>query len=304
MVFDSHGNLFVGIYTRIFEFSSTGTLLSSINTGDFTDNNGLAFDSAGNLYDADSFANVIRRYSPGGTYLGSWSGGLAFDSAGHLYVNNYYNLGVTEFSSSGASLGTVIPFQQVQYGFGLAIDSFGNSYAGVGNLPPQPGQVQGYGIKEFSSNGTYLQTFGGTDGGYLALAPVPEPSTATLSMWFSFYLPWPENIFANKGLVELSDLSNWKHPSPARSRHYASTSRASDGGVEQANYSKLAENRRGRRLAKFTGWRCRFRFLNPWNTGWKACATGCKACATGRKACGTGESVLVSRISADNIFGD
>jgi sugar lactone lactonase YvrE len=191
LAFDSHGNLFVGTYGSILEFSPLGNLINTIATGNNIigndPNNGLAFDAAGNLYDADGFNNVIRRYSPGGAYVGSWSGGLnqpdglAFDSAGNLYVNNYYNVGVTEFSSSGASLGTVISSQQVQYGFGLAIDSSGNFFVSVGNLPPPPGQVEGYGIKEFSSNGTYLQTIGGTDGGHIALAAVPEPFTPALS---------------------------------------------------------------------------------------------------------------------------
>ena len=72
---------------------------------------GLAFDSAGNLYVAESGANRIESFTPAGG-LGSFLGilplndptGLAFDSAGNLYVAN--DNAIVKFTPAGG-LGTV-----------------------------------------------------------------------------------------------------------------------------------------------------------------------------------------------------
>lgn len=67
---------------------------------------GLAFDSAGNLYAANSITDTVEKFTPGGTgstFAGSglnFPVGLAFDSAGNLYVANSVGDNIEIFSST------------------------------------------------------------------------------------------------------------------------------------------------------------------------------------------------------------
>jgi sugar lactone lactonase YvrE len=170
--FDNAGNLFVselggnlirritpaGVVTT---FAGSGVSGSADGTGtaaSFNAPRGLAFDSAMNLYVADTGSNKIRRITPAGvvsTFVGSGSAGstdatgtaasfsgprgLAFDSAGNLYVSDGGNNTirritpagvVTTFAGSGSAgstdaTGTAASFSGPR---GLAFDSAGNLY--------------------------------------------------------------------------------------------------------------------------------------------------------------------------------
>ncbi len=74
--------------------------------------NGLAFDTAGNLYVALPDLNRIERFSPTGVNLGAFAttgldnpGGLAFDIGGNLYVANRNNT-IRRFTATGFDLGS------------------------------------------------------------------------------------------------------------------------------------------------------------------------------------------------------
>jgi hypothetical protein len=86
--------------------------LSSANG--LTSPDGLAFDSAGNLFVSSSDFNTIRKFTPGGAgslFASGLSGpiGLAFDSAGNLYSanlgpydgQNFKNGYIEKFTPSG-----------------------------------------------------------------------------------------------------------------------------------------------------------------------------------------------------------
>jgi hypothetical protein len=108
---------------------------------------GLAFDSAGNLYVANSGASTIEKFTTNG--VGSvfassglnYPVGLAFDSAGNLYVANNSGYTIEKFTTNGvgslfASTGSGSPYA-------LAFDSAGNLY-----------MDQNYGrIDKFTTNG-------------------------------------------------------------------------------------------------------------------------------------------------------
>ena len=93
---------------------------------------GMAFDSAGNLYVAYAGTNTIQKFTPGGvgslfgTTIVSGPTGLAFDSAGNLYVSMSNNGTIEKFGPGG---GTSTVFAT---GFGpvlgLAIDGANNVY--------------------------------------------------------------------------------------------------------------------------------------------------------------------------------
>jgi secreted PhoX family phosphatase len=70
---------------------------------------GLAFDSAGNLYAANLGNNSIEKYTPGGSASVFASTGLsnpvglAFDSAGNLYAAKQANSTIEEFTPGGSA---------------------------------------------------------------------------------------------------------------------------------------------------------------------------------------------------------
>jgi hypothetical protein len=68
--------------------------------------NGLAFNSAGNLFETDLYSGDINEFTPGGvqsTFASglSNSGGLTFNSANDLFVSDYYRGNIYEFTPGG-----------------------------------------------------------------------------------------------------------------------------------------------------------------------------------------------------------
>ena len=111
--------------------AGAGSVFGSIGTGN---PDGLAFDSARNLYAADFSNNTIEKFTPGGVgAVFANSGlsnpaGLAFDSAGNLFVANFNNSTIEKFTPGG--VGSVFASSGVSKPLGLAFDKAGNLYAG------------------------------------------------------------------------------------------------------------------------------------------------------------------------------
>lgn len=135
IVIDSAGNLYLGMYTAIFQLSSSGSLAvwagstqengsddgSRLNAR-FLSISNLTIDSVGNIYVSDSAAHTIRKISPNGIVstvagksgqIGSADGqgsvarfnapkGMGVDNAGNLYVADSNNKTVRKISPSGA----------------------------------------------------------------------------------------------------------------------------------------------------------------------------------------------------------
>jgi sugar lactone lactonase YvrE len=141
--------------------------------------NGLAFDSAGNLFVATSNPSheFILKFTPGGavsTFASGLNGpnGLAFDSAGNLYVTTGDNKIVEYFSGGGHTdfaTGLDIPF-------GLAFDSAGYLY--VANFDRSTSNIE-----KFSPDGLSHTEFAHmiNNPRFLAFEPVPEPPTFVLA---------------------------------------------------------------------------------------------------------------------------
>ncbi len=112
--------------------------------GEFNDPYGIAVDSAGNVYVADTSNNRVQKFTLTGTFLAAWgingSGdgqfyspeGIAVDSGGNVYVADTRNDRVQKFTSTGTFLtawGTRGGGDgQFNSPAGIAVDAAGNVY--------------------------------------------------------------------------------------------------------------------------------------------------------------------------------
>ena len=135
---------------RIQKLSSDGTYLAQWGTGTYGSNpgqfespEGIAVDSSGNVYVADTGNYRIQKLSSDGTYLAQWGIpgsyneislpiGVTVDSSGNVYVTEDNNNQIVKFSSDGTCLaqwGTSgsNPGQFESPG-GIAVDTAGNVY--------------------------------------------------------------------------------------------------------------------------------------------------------------------------------
>ena len=110
-VFASVGGSQVNVYDP-----SSGDQLNTLNDGTnepYTA--GSAFDASGNFYVADDINGTISKYSPTGTFDGTFASGLTnplslvFDSQGNLYVGQQGTPYIAEFNSSGQNIGNFGP---------------------------------------------------------------------------------------------------------------------------------------------------------------------------------------------------
>ena len=169
LAFDGAGNLLaVESYTsRIERYAPGGAQLADLATsivgGSVASGSpfGLALDSAGNVYVANSlvlFNNVVK-FSPTGEYLGEFATGLntpsalAFDRAGNLYVSCYADETdnspiIRRFSAAGADLGVFATTTEPANS--LAFDRAGRLFAAL----PVTGT-----IRKFSATGADLGVF-------------------------------------------------------------------------------------------------------------------------------------------------
>lgn len=123
---------------------------------------GLAFDSSGNLYQANAGGNLINRFDSSGALIGgvpfvpagqglSSPWGLAFDTSGNLYATNSGSNTITRYDTNGVRMGTdfVPSGQGLSSPYGLAFDASGNLYAS------SPGNSA---IVKYDSNGNRIGT--------------------------------------------------------------------------------------------------------------------------------------------------
>ena len=190
----SSGNVFVmgeaaNFTSTIFEFTPGGTrsVFGTLPGQGF----GLAFDSAGNLFAADSSDQMIVKFTSGGTssiFAGptaftSNSGptGLAFDSAGNLFVSTESNGlepdAILEFTPGGIESTFATGLTNPR---GIAFDSSDNLYVAEIGIPA-PGD-----ILKFTPDGTestFASGIGTTDNHgpqYLAIGPaINTPDSAS-----------------------------------------------------------------------------------------------------------------------------
>lgn len=105
--------------------------LGAFATSDLATANGIAFDSHGNLYVANSGGNSITKFDPQGNATRFASGlnapaGLAFDGYGNLYVANNGDSTIVKITPDGTA--SVFASAGLSKPTGLAFDQSGNLY--------------------------------------------------------------------------------------------------------------------------------------------------------------------------------
>jgi DNA-binding beta-propeller fold protein YncE len=186
LTFDVAGNLFVaaGNNGSILEYTPSGAQ-STFTTG-LIGPTGLAFDSAGNLFEADlGLEGNIYEFAPTGarsTFAGMLysATGLAFDNADNLFVLDGYGGFIYKFTPDGKVTTFACGLSDA---YGIAIDSENDLFVAQIDY-----------VQEILPDGTE-SIFASTSGNRLAFSPTPEPSSAWLMVFGTIALfipivPW------------------------------------------------------------------------------------------------------------------
>ena len=149
-------------YTFVTKWGFEGT-----GDGQFMTPVGIATDSGGYVYVADSENDRIQKFTSDGTYVSDWGSygtgngsfilpfGVATDTSGNVYVTDNNNHRVQKFNTDGTfvtrwgSYGTVNG--SLRYPWGVAVDATGNVYI-VDNSNNR--------IQKFTSDGTFVTKWG------------------------------------------------------------------------------------------------------------------------------------------------
>ena len=168
---DSAGAPANGFYAFIKKWGIQGS-----GDGQFVYPHGIAIDSSGNVYVADSGNSRIQKFTSDGTFIREWGSGgtgtgdgefyepteIAIDSSGNVYVSDFAINRIQKFTSDGTFIrkwGTQ-GSGDGQFGYpgpmGIAVDSSGNVYvADFANSR----------IQKFTSSGTFITKWGTTETG-------------------------------------------------------------------------------------------------------------------------------------------
>jgi hypothetical protein len=156
-----------GAQVFLFEWGQTGA-----GDGQFNEPSGVATDSVGNVYVADTANHRIQKFDDQGNFLLKWgvsgSGagqfnapkGVAVDSADNVYVVDSGNHRIQKFGASGSFVtawgSSGSGSGQFNQPFGVAVDSLDNVYVtDTGNDR----------VQKFDGNGVFIASWGTTGDG-------------------------------------------------------------------------------------------------------------------------------------------
>ncbi len=164
---------------------------SGEGNGQFKWAQGVAVDSSGNVWVADTFNNRVQEFNSSGTYTrqfgttGTGNGqfkepfGIAINSEGNLWVTDAGNNRVQEFSSTGTY---IKQFGSIGSGAGQFSSPQGITITPEGNI--WVADTKNNRIEEFSSTGTYERAAGSSGSGAGQLSgPKGVASDASGNIW-------------------------------------------------------------------------------------------------------------------------
>ena len=162
------GNVEAGTYKFVFKIPSQQWF--------FSDPSGVAVDSSGNVYVADSGNKRIQKFNSAGGFITKWGSsgsgdgqfsypcGVAVDSSGNVYVADTSNQRIQKFNSSGGFITKWGSYGsgdgQFSNPYGVAVDSSGNVYvADSGNRRIQKFML--FNVADFDGDGRPISRFAG-----------------------------------------------------------------------------------------------------------------------------------------------
>ena len=167
-IYGESGNFAINYgYEFVLKWGSWGS-----GDGQFDSPKGVAVDSSGNVYVADTGNSRIQKFTSNGTLLAQWGSegtgdgqfdhpyGVAVDSSGNVYVADGYNHRIQKFTSGGTFVtkwgSSGSGDSQFSCPYGVAVDSSGNVYVADGWNDR---------IQKFTSDGTYVSQWGNLGAG-------------------------------------------------------------------------------------------------------------------------------------------
>ena len=146
----------------LFKWGSVGN-----GDGQFSAPDGIAIDSSGNVYVADTGNHRIQKFTSSGQFITKWGSlgnsdgqfysphGVAVDSSGNVYVVDTSNHRIQKFTSSGQFITKWGSFGdddgQFNNPYDLAVDSSGNVYVA---------DTYSHRVQKFTENGAFLAKWG------------------------------------------------------------------------------------------------------------------------------------------------
>jgi len=112
----SKGDVFAAIGNgQVAWFTSTGSLITTLNDGQGGYTTGMAFDKSGDLFVTNFGAGTVSEFNNTGTLVNATfvSGisspeAIVFDNAGNMYVTSVGRTGITEYNTGGSLINTFI----------------------------------------------------------------------------------------------------------------------------------------------------------------------------------------------------
>ncbi|MGA8904622.1 MAG: hypothetical protein WB661_06400 [Candidatus Bathyarchaeia archaeon] len=153
---------------------SIGTINPAISSGNFslvasgfTQPEGMAIDSNGNIFVAEDLGQSIKEIHTDGTIETLLSGtnynvGLAIDATGNLFFASYWGNTIQELPVGCHSMSCVVTVLNTAYPRGVGVDSLGNLYFTWSNNNLPAGKGNG-GLSVLSPNGTVTALLTGLD---------------------------------------------------------------------------------------------------------------------------------------------
>lgn len=172
IAFDKNNMLYVTcgsikVFNERLEFyRSFGGNIESADEGKFSNPRGVARDTLGNIYVADTYNNRIQKFSAESNFLKTWGSegsaegqfkhpyGVAIDKNNYIYVTDFDNNRVQKFTSDGVFI-TQMGAQgggdeKLDKPFGITVDSESNVYVTEYNKDK---------IKKYSSAGNFVTSW-------------------------------------------------------------------------------------------------------------------------------------------------